>query len=388
MRSRTFASSVRSVPSTRERSSRSNVFGVKTALASTRRRVVRWVKNRLHPFASLFTSTAISRPASRTSLMKVFPASRVRAKTRIALLHDVVTRFLKLRNNAIHGGLPSSGGSIAALCCSVTRCVTRSRNSAICSSCLVLRWARVPRNVPKLFPPSRLFGALLLLPVLLATFGVACAGPAPTAAPTKVASASVVHGLDVAAMDRSVAPGSDFFLYANGGWLKTADIPADRPSTGVWLRLQEVVEKRKKDILDEAAHAPSGSELRKNRRLLRRVPRRGGRRDPWDRAAQGHPRRDREPRRRARALGVLGRPASRGRRRDEQHALPDLARARSLGGAGSERSVTLCPVLVAGGAGDARPELLPRRVGADGGAPHEVRRAPRDCVAPRGDRRR
>ncbi|MGO9711376.1 MAG: M13 family metallopeptidase [Polyangiaceae bacterium] len=117
--------------------------------------------------------------------------------------------------------------------------------------------------MPKLFPPSRLFGALLLLPVLLATFGVACAGPAPTAAPTKVASASVVHGLDVAAMDRSVAPGSDFFLYANGGWLKTADIPADRPSTGVWLRLQEVVEKRKKDILDEAAHAPSGSELRK-----------------------------------------------------------------------------------------------------------------------------
>ena len=39
-------------------------------------------------------------------------------------------------------------------------------------------------------------------------------------------------GLDLAGIDRSVAPGDDFFRYANGTWLKTTEIPADRASYG------------------------------------------------------------------------------------------------------------------------------------------------------------
>ena len=35
-------------------------------------------------------------------------------------------------------------------------------------------------------------------------------------------------GIDLAAMDKSVKPGDDFFLYANGSWFKNTEIPADR----------------------------------------------------------------------------------------------------------------------------------------------------------------
>ncbi len=39
-------------------------------------------------------------------------------------------------------------------------------------------------------------------------------------------------GISVAAMDKTVKPGDDFYAYANGGWLRTAAIPADRASVG------------------------------------------------------------------------------------------------------------------------------------------------------------
>ena len=33
-------------------------------------------------------------------------------------------------------------------------------------------------------------------------------------------------------MDKSIAPGDDFYGYANGGWMKSTEIPADRSSYG------------------------------------------------------------------------------------------------------------------------------------------------------------
>lgn len=61
------------------------------------------------------------------------------------------------------------------------------------------------------------------------------------------------HSVDLTAMDRSVKPGTDFFLFANGAWYKTAQIPPDRDVAGVDLRVQEEVEARTHGILDEAA---------------------------------------------------------------------------------------------------------------------------------------
>ena len=45
-------------------------------------------------------------------------------------------------------------------------------------------------------------------------------------------SAPSVAGLDFAKMDRSLNPGDAFYDYANGAWLKNAEIPADRTNIG------------------------------------------------------------------------------------------------------------------------------------------------------------
>ncbi len=55
-------------------------------------------------------------------------------------------------------------------------------------------------------------------------------------------------GVDTAAMDRSVKPGDDFFLYANGTWYKTAVIPPDRSSTGSFQNLRILSETRMQEI--------------------------------------------------------------------------------------------------------------------------------------------
>ena len=39
-------------------------------------------------------------------------------------------------------------------------------------------------------------------------------------------------GIDPASMDKSIAPGSDFYGFANANWLKATDIPADRSNIG------------------------------------------------------------------------------------------------------------------------------------------------------------
>lgn len=73
------------------------------------------------------------------------------------------------------------------------------------------------------------------------------AAATPQAAATPAASPSI--GIDLAGMDTSVAPGDDFYAYANGTWQKTAEIPADRSSTGVFYTVFEKAEKRLADLV-------------------------------------------------------------------------------------------------------------------------------------------
>jgi putative endopeptidase len=75
----------------------------------------------------------------------------------------------------------------------------------------------------------------------------------PVAPPAPAAPTATGHSIDLAAMDPAVKPGTDFFLYANGGWLAKAEIPADRGWTGIALRLQDEIDARTKSLLDEAA---------------------------------------------------------------------------------------------------------------------------------------
>ena len=72
------------------------------------------------------------------------------------------------------------------------------------------------------------------------------------------------HGLDLAGIDRSVAPGDDFFHYANGAWLKVTEIPPDRSSYGPGEQLTELTAERTAELVRNAAGAAAaGSEARK-----------------------------------------------------------------------------------------------------------------------------
>ncbi len=62
-------------------------------------------------------------------------------------------------------------------------------------------------------------------------------------------------------LDSTVKPGSDFFLYANGGWIKKNPIPADQSSWGIGHLVIEENLKRLRDISEKAAatNAAKGS---------------------------------------------------------------------------------------------------------------------------------
>lgn len=66
-------------------------------------------------------------------------------------------------------------------------------------------------------------------------------------------SAPETHGIAVANMDRSVKPGDDFYLYANGEWIKRTEIPPDRARIGVFSKLDEISSKRTAELIEEAA---------------------------------------------------------------------------------------------------------------------------------------
>jgi putative endopeptidase len=112
----------------------------------------------------------------------------------------------------------------------------------------------------------RVIGLHASRPTLLAMAICACVAcsrtptPAPgdAAAPPPAAAtapAVPVIGIDLAGMDKSVQPGDDFNEYANGGWLKTAEIPADRSSTGIFLQVFQKAEQRNADLVKALSDA-------------------------------------------------------------------------------------------------------------------------------------
>ena len=64
-------------------------------------------------------------------------------------------------------------------------------------------------------------------------------------------------GVDLTSLDSAVKPGDDFFRHVNGGWLKTAEIPADRSQTGSFQDLQILSEERLKAIVADLEKTPA-----------------------------------------------------------------------------------------------------------------------------------
>src|SRR6476469_4245314 len=69
------------------------------------------------------------------------------------------------------------------------------------------------------------------------------------------AVAQTQHGIDIAGMDRSVNPGDDFFLYANGTWFNKTEIPNDRTSLGVFQGIASEVARRNASLISDAAQS-------------------------------------------------------------------------------------------------------------------------------------
>ena len=58
-------------------------------------------------------------------------------------------------------------------------------------------------------------------------------------------------------MDRSIKPGDDFYRYANGGWLRMAEIPAGQSSYDTRAMLVQKTGQRVRDLVQDAAAAQS-----------------------------------------------------------------------------------------------------------------------------------
>ena len=64
-------------------------------------------------------------------------------------------------------------------------------------------------------------------------------------------AAGTEAGINTAWMDKSVTPGDDFYGYADGGWMKSTEIPADRSNIGgFWIADQER-ERNTRALFDE-----------------------------------------------------------------------------------------------------------------------------------------
>ena len=65
------------------------------------------------------------------------------------------------------------------------------------------------------------------------------------------------YGFDMTGMDPGVAPGDDFYAYANGTWAATTEIPADKTNYGMFTALSDLSEERTQAIIDEMVADPS-----------------------------------------------------------------------------------------------------------------------------------
>lgn len=66
-------------------------------------------------------------------------------------------------------------------------------------------------------------------------------------------------GFDLTGMDRSVVPGDDFYAFANGGWTRRTEIPADRTTVGSFPDLRYEANANVQDLLEHNEQATSVS---------------------------------------------------------------------------------------------------------------------------------
>ena len=100
----------------------------------------------------------------------------------------------------------------------------------------------------------------LLLALAASTVTAAAYAAAPPASPAAAVNNGRpelgTFGFDEAGMDRSVAPGDNFYGFASGNWAKSTPIPPDKSSYGMFTRLDDISRSRTREILEEAKNDP------------------------------------------------------------------------------------------------------------------------------------
>jgi putative endopeptidase len=89
----------------------------------------------------------------------------------------------------------------------------------------------------------------IVLALLLATAACSPAGPGNGSEEAAQTPGSAV-GIVAASMDKTVAPGDDFFGYANGGWVRNTPIPEDRSSIGAFFIADQERERQTRELLN------------------------------------------------------------------------------------------------------------------------------------------
>src|SRR5690349_19405058 len=112
------------------------------------------------------------------------------------------------------------------------------------------------------FTNSERIGMNRVLALVLATTVLASCATTPAAPPTPAPPVAEAvppapppapkpqygtFGFDTAGMDTNVAPGDDFYEYANGTWAKNTPIPADKSNYGMFTVLDDLSRSRTKE---------------------------------------------------------------------------------------------------------------------------------------------
>ena len=69
--------------------------------------------------------------------------------------------------------------------------------------------------------------------------------------------------LDFSAFDPDIRVQDDLFRHVNGAWLSTAEIPADKPLTGAFMKLRDQAEEAVRVIITTLAEGPPGTDAAK-----------------------------------------------------------------------------------------------------------------------------
>ncbi|MBX3162357.1 MAG: M13 family peptidase [Deltaproteobacteria bacterium] len=88
------------------------------------------------------------------------------------------------------------------------------------------------------------------------------AGTPPAKAPPAAAGKAEIGawGFDAKGMDATTKPGDSFWQYANGTWVKTTKIPADKSNYGMFTALADKSDERTKAIIEGAKATGAGDE--------------------------------------------------------------------------------------------------------------------------------